>query len=141
MIPYATLTEEGKQSVSVQRGVETRIVKQKYSQLIARLEEKNCDLTFDKDAPARKVMQQAVTYLKDNLKQTDLQINRLMMDLKVKDESGVDMHRDERMKRSQYLSETIQSMMLYFNDKTKRRRYSSHMINMSLVLYLRNKTS
>ena len=95
MIPYASLTEEGKQSVSVQRGVETRIVKQKYSQLIARLEEKNCDLTFDKDAPARKVMQQAVTCLKDNLKQKDLRINRLIMDLELKDNSGVDIHRDE----------------------------------------------
>ena len=79
----------------MQCGVETRIIKQKYSRLIARLEEKNCDLTFCKDTPTRNVMQQAVTCLKDNLKQKDLRINRLIMDLELKDNSGVDIHRDE----------------------------------------------
>ena len=83
MRPYASLTEEGKKEF-VLRGVVTRISKQKYSRLIARLEKKKCNLVFGEDTPARKVMQQVVTYLKDNLKQTYMQITRLMMDMELK---------------------------------------------------------
>ena len=125
----------------MQRGAVTRNAKQKYSRLIGKLANKKRNLVFGEDTPARKVMQQAVTYLKENLKQTDIQITRLMMDLELKDEYGVEVQREERTKCSQYLSETITNMTLHFNDKSKRQRYSSHMINLSLVLYLRNKSS
>jgi hypothetical protein len=122
MRPYASLTEEGKEQAFVQRGAVTRNAKQKYSRLIGKLANKKRNLVFGEDTPARKVMQQVVTYLKENLKQTDIHISRLMMDLELKDEYGVEVQREERTKCSQYLSETITNMTLHFNDKSKRQR-------------------
>ena len=113
-LPYLTLSDdERKQSFLL---IFTRqMLSHKYSRLIARFEAED-----------------------KNLK---LEIHKLMKDIKLEGDNINDDKMKGRDKCAHYLSETVRSMTLHFNDKSNRCRYSPHIIDLSLPLYLRNNAS
>ena len=80
-------------------------------------------------------------HLKNNWNKTHDEILRTMMDLQLQGPNGLDVNREERVKYSEYLTETIRNMALHVNEQSNRCRYSPHIINISLSLYLRSKKS
>ena len=85
-------------------------------------------------------MVQAVDYIKNNMKQADNQILQIMMELQLEDEDGVKVNNEERVKCATYLGETVRNMALHFNNKLMNTRYSSHIINLSVTLFLRSRS-
>ena len=75
------------------------------------------------------------------MKHTNNQILQMMLELQLEDEDGKTVNKEERVKCATYLGETVRNMALHFNDKSKTTRYSSHIINLSVTLFLRNRSS
>ena len=55
------------------------------------------------------------------------------------DESKNPVGLEERRKCAGYITECIRNMSLHLNEKSKRCRYSPHIINVSMAMYLRSK--
>ena len=55
------------------------------------------------------------------------------------DESKNPVGLEERRKCAGYITECIRNMSLHLNEKSKRCRYSPHIINVSIAMYLRSK--
>ena len=139
--PYNCLTDNEKKEAFVNRGHSVKKWQQRYSRLIAKLEDETHMLQFGEGTPAMDVMKQAVDYIKHNSAHTESQILSMMMNLKISGTDGAAINSEERIKCAEYLTETVNNMTLHFNEKSKRCRYSPHIINLSLSLYLQNKTS
>ena len=73
------------------------------------------------------------------MKKTNEQITHMMTTLQLNDESDDKVNKEERLKCADFLCETINNMTLHFNEKGNRCRYSTHTVNLSLMLCLRNK--
>ena len=56
-------------------------------------------------------------------------------------DKGVEVNSEERTTYTEYLLESVQNLSLCFNEHSNRCRYSPHIVNLSLTLYLRNKQS
>ena len=69
------------------------------------------------------------------------EIVKTVLSLEIQSESGVEVKYDKRLKCVEYLCETVHSMTLHFNNKSKRCRYSARRVNISLAIYLRSKRS
>ena len=65
----------------------------------------------------------------------------MMTELQLKDDGKGEVKKEKRLKCAEYLSKTIHNMTLYFDNKGKQCRYSAHIVNLSLSLYLRNKNN
>ena len=63
------------------------------------------------------------------------------MELQLEDEDGVKVNNEERVKCATYLGETVRNMALHFNNKLMNTRYSSHIINLSVTLFLRSRST
>ena len=64
-----------------------------------------------------------------------------MINLQLSGDGGIDVKADERIKCAKYLSESVQNMNLHLNKKSRKYRYSTHIINLSTAQYLRSKNS
>ena len=109
--------------------------------LIAKLEDETRMLQFGEGTPAIDVMKQVVDNIKNNSAHTDSQILSMMMSLNISGTDSVAINSEEIIKCVEYLTETVNSMTLHFNEKSKRCRYSSRIINLSFSLYSQNKIS
>ena len=65
----------------------------------------------------------------------------MMMELQLQGEDGVNVKKEEEAKCAKYIEETVRNMDLHFIDKSKTIKCSSRIINLSLTLFLRNKSS
>ena len=102
--------------------------------LIAKLEDETRMLQFGEGTPAIDVMKQVVDNIKNNSAHTDSQILSMMMSLNISGTDSVAINSEEIIKCVEYLTETVNSMTLHFNEKSKRCRYSSRIINLSFSL-------
>ena len=118
-----------------------KVMKQKHSRLIAKFEAKNKSLIFNQDSSAFKIMQQVVNELKKDWGKTTEQIMLMMMQLQFEENSGDPIDYDDKKKCAIHITECIRNMSLHLNDKTSRCRYSSHLINISMSVYLKSKSS
>ena len=63
----------------------------------------------------------------------------MVLDLQIDDDDNQKFTDDERDKLVSYLSKSIQNVSRSIEIKKSQCRYSSHMINVSMSLYLKNK--
>ena len=63
------------------------------------------------------------------------------MDLQLLGDKGVEVNSEERSKGAEYLSESVWNISLHFDKQSNCCCYSSHIVNLSLTIYLHNTSS
>ena len=119
------------------------MVNNKYYLLISKLKSNQNKLSLDDDTPAKMELQQACDFIKSNWSLCKNDRIKTLLDIQTNDDDVnkvKNFSNEDREKLVSYLTESIENLALQLNDKDRQCRYSSHVINMSMSLYLKNKS-
>ena len=141
--PFNSLSPEKKQEVYQNQKYKLKLVHNKYDLLITKLKSKKNKLAFDDDSPAKMELQQACDFIKSNWSLCKNDLIKTLLDIQSKDDDVNQVKKfsnEDTDKLVSYLTESIENLALQLNDKDRQCRYSSHAINMSMSLFLKNKS-
>ena len=141
--PFNCLTPDDQTKAYHNEKYKLKLMNKRYDKLITKLELKKNSLCFGNDSPAKEEIEEACLFIKANWSQCKNELLKTLLEIQTNGEDDKrDKHfsNDDRERLAQYISESISNLMKQINGNESQTRYSSHAINLSMSLFLKNKS-
>ena len=139
--PFSSLSPQDKVSAYSKSEQDVKNMRKKCYKLTERMKAKSTKFLFEDNSSAKKLMQDVIAHLQKDWDKTTDDIMAMMVELKLSDDENETVDIEERKDCAEYITDNIKNMSLQLNGKSKRSRYSSHILNISLAMYMRSQGS
>ena len=138
---FSSLSPRDKVSAYSKSEQDVKNMKKKCNILTERMKAKSTKIQFEDNSSAKNMMKEVIAHLQKDWGKTKDDVMKMMVELKFGEDGSETVAIEERKDCAKYITDNIKNMSLQLNGRSKQSRYSSHILNVSLAMYMRSKGS